>query len=74
MKTIIALTFVLAAGFAHASGDPAVPKGKQAMAKSPPVVETRDQCIAREKAKCEVANWTWLGKRACYRLKSRACR
>ena len=78
MKKFLTLAFILAAGLAHASGDLAVPKGKSAMAKSPPPVaqlgEPRDSCLAREKAKCEAANWTKLGKRACIRWKSRACR
>lgn len=77
MKTIITLAFVLAAGLAHASGDP--PKGKQAMAKSPPPVTqpappSIDGCYRRVAAECEAKNWTKIGKRACYRVKSRACR
>ena len=79
MKTIITLAFVLAASLAHASGDIPVPKGKAAMAKSPPVVvvqpgETRESCLARVTAKCEAATWTKLGKRACIRWRTRACR
>lgn len=79
MKTIITLAFVLAAGLAHASGDP-VPKGKSAMAKSPPPAvqpapaETRDSCLVRVTSACGTANWTKLGKRACIRVKSRQCR
>lgn len=78
MKMLFTLAFVLAASFAHASGDMAVPK-KTAMAKSPPPVvvvpgETRDQCVARVTAKCDVATWTKLGKRACVRWRARACR
>lgn len=76
MKTIITLAFVLAAGLAHASGDP--PKGKSAMAKSPPPVaqpaDPKASCLARVAAECEAKNWTKLGKRACIRWKSRACR
>lgn len=75
MKTIIVFAFVLAASLAHASGDP-VPKGKQAMAKSPPpvVVVPGETCAQRVTRECDVANWTKLGKRACIRWKSRQCR
>lgn len=78
MKLILTLAFILAAGLAHASGDP--PKSKSAMAKSPPPVvqtaprETKEACIERETAKCEKATWTKLGKRACIRWRTRACR
>lgn len=82
MKTIIALALVLAATLAHASGDLAVPNGKQAMAKSPPPTvlvpltpaQLREACVARQTAKCEAATWTKLGKRACIRWRTRACR
>lgn len=73
MKYIIALAFVLAATLAHASGDPA-PKGRQAMAKSPPVVitpaspgETREVCQARIKRECEDTRRTRLFTASCIR-------
>lgn len=78
MKTILTLAFVLAAGLASAT-ELKVPKGKTAMAKSPPPVViptagSRDACLANVTSECEAKNWTKLGKMACYRVKSRKCR
>ena len=75
MKTLITLAFVLLAGPALAT-ELAVPKLKPRPANAPaaPTADPKAACLARKAAECEAKNWTWLGKQACYRVKSRACR
>ncbi len=71
MKTIIALAFVCVSSMAFAT-ELKVPTLRTRAPAVP--VQTKADCLASKVAECEAKNWTWLGKRACYRVKSRSCR
>jgi hypothetical protein len=79
MKTILALAFVLVAGLASAT-ELKVPKGKTAMAKTPPpVVQPLPQipgetCMERVKRACTITHRTRLFTAACVRRNAYRCR
>lgn len=75
MKTILTLAFILAAGLASAT-ELKVPKGKVAMAKSPPplVVIPGETCMQRVERACIVTHRTKLFTRACVRRNAYRCR
>ena len=79
MKMLVTIAFVLAAASASATELP-VPKGKAAMAKSPPpvvqplpVIEG-ETCMQRVERACIITHRTKLFTRGCIRRNAYRCR